>query len=70
LYESYRQSLAEVKGLQTEVLPLLKSAMKSTSDAFAQGRYGYMELNAAQTELLDAQQSLIDAAVSCPSNPN
>jgi cobalt-zinc-cadmium efflux system outer membrane protein len=37
--------------------------MKSTSDAFAQGRYGYMELNAAQTELLDAQQSLIDAAV-------
>lgn len=63
LYESYRQSLAEVKGLQSEVLPLLNSAMKSTSDAFAQGRYGYMELNAAQAELLDAQQSLIDAAV-------
>lgn len=62
-YESYRQSLAEMKILQSEVLPLLVTAMKSTSAAFAQGRYGYMEMSAAQAELLDAQQSLIDAAV-------
>jgi cobalt-zinc-cadmium efflux system outer membrane protein len=36
--------------------------MRSTASAFDQGRYSYMELNLAQSQLLDAQQALVGAA--------
>lgn len=61
--EDYEQTLQEIHSLQTDVLPLLKQAIQATENMFNQGRYSYLELNLAQHELLDAQLSLIDAAV-------
>jgi cobalt-zinc-cadmium efflux system outer membrane protein len=62
VYESHRQAVDEVDVLRDQVLPSLKKAMRSTASAFDQGRYSYMELNLAQTQLLDAQQALVEAA--------
>lgn len=62
LHGDYQQALVEVNTLQTAVLPALKQAIRATADAFNQGRYSYLELNLAQSELLDAQLALIDAA--------
>lgn len=62
LHGEYQQALAEIASLRTDVLPQLEKAMRATSDAFNQGRYGYLELNLAQRELLDTQLAIIDAA--------
>jgi len=61
-YEAHRQAIDEVNVLRDQVLPSLKKAMRSTANAFDQGRYSYMELNLAQGQLLDAQQALVEAA--------
>ncbi|HCS64902.1 MAG TPA: TolC family protein [Cellvibrio sp.] len=61
-YEAHRQAIDEVNVLRDQVLPSLKKAMRSTASAFDQGRYSYMELNLAQSQLLDAQQALVEAA--------
>lgn len=62
LYEAYDAARAEVLALQGEVLPLLESALAASEAAFAQGAYGYLELQLAQRQLLDAQQSLLATA--------
>lgn len=62
LYQAHQQALAEVNSLRTTVLPTLRQAAKATQTAFDQGRYGYLELRAAQVDLLDAQTALIEAA--------
>ena len=61
-YEANRQAIDEVNVLRDEALPSLKKAMRSTADAFDRGRYSYLELNLAQSQLLDAQQALVEAA--------
>ncbi len=61
-YEAHRQAIDEVNVLRDQVLPSLKKAMRSTADAFDRGRYSYLELNLAQSQLLDAQQALVEAA--------
>ncbi|RYY75436.1 MAG: TolC family protein [Gammaproteobacteria bacterium] len=63
VYEVHQRSVAQVQELRTDVLPSLKQAMKSTSDAFTMGRYSYIELALAQRELLETQMAVIDAAV-------
>ena len=61
-YEAHRQAIDEVDVLRDEVLPSLKKAMRSTANAFDRGRYSYLELNLAQSQLVDAQQALVGAA--------
>lgn len=61
-YETHQQAVDEVEALRDQVIPSLKKAMSSTAKAFDQGRYSYLELNLAQTQLLDAQQALVEAA--------
>lgn len=62
LHGAYEQALAEVNSLRSDVLPLLKQALRATADGFQQGRYSYLELNLAQRELLNEQLALIDSA--------
>ena len=62
LHGAYEQALAEVNSLRNDVLPPLQQAMRSTANAFNQGRYSYLELNLAQRELLETQLAIIDAA--------
>lgn len=62
LHGAYEQALAEVNSLRSDVLPLLKQALRATADGFSQGRYSYLELNLAQRELLNEQLALIDSA--------
>ncbi len=49
--------------LDTEVLPRVQAALKQTEYAFERGRYSYLELVAAQRELLDAKHARIQCAV-------
>ncbi|HEX4974639.1 MAG TPA: TolC family protein [Pseudomonadales bacterium] len=63
LYQSYQDARQEVQSMQTDVLPVLQEANRETRRAFEYGRYGYLELQGAQTDLLSAQQALLDAAV-------
>lgn len=62
LYQERDAALYEVESLRVSVIPPLKKAVSSTRDAFDKGRYGYMELHAAQNELLEAETALIAAA--------
>lgn len=62
LHGAYEQALAEVNSLRSDVLPLLKQALRATADGFQEGRYSYLELNLAQRELLNEQLALIDSA--------
>ena len=62
LHGAYEQALAEVNSLRSDVLPLLKQALRATADGFQQGRYSFLELNLAQRELLNEQLALIDSA--------
>lgn len=63
VYALHQQALAEVNSLRQQVVPLLDQAMQSTTYAFNQGRYSYLELSAARREWIEAQGALIDAAV-------
>lgn len=49
--------------LDVEVLPRVQAALKQTEYAYERGRYGYLELVAAQRELLDVKRARIQAAV-------
>jgi len=62
LDQERRLSLNQVAILRDGVLPQLTDALNQTQEAFDSGRYSYLELSAAQRELLDAEFELIDAA--------
>lgn len=49
--------------LAAEVLPKISEALRQTEYAYERGRYGYMELVAAQRELLEVERARIQAAV-------
>lgn len=49
--------------LDDDVLPRTAEALKQTEYAYERGRYGYLELVAAQRELLDVKRARIQAAV-------
>lgn len=49
--------------LDEQVLPRMTEALKQTEYAYERGRYGYLELVAAQRELLDVKRARIQAAV-------
>ena len=49
--------------LDTEVLPRVQAALTQTEYAYERGRYSYLELVAAQRELLEVKRARIQAAV-------
>lgn len=65
LFEAFslrRQSVAAVKKTENEIIPALENALQLTQKAYENGRYRYVDLIAAQEELLATKQSSIDAA--------
>lgn len=65
LFEAWslrKQSIAAANKTQNMVLPALENALKLTRQAYENGRYRYLDLIAAQEELLAAKQARIDAA--------
>ena len=62
LGEQQQLAIQRAKILRDEVVPLLSRAVTEADDAFARGRYSYMEWSLAHNELLDAQRELIQSA--------
>ncbi|MGM8228941.1 TolC family protein [Cellvibrio sp. ARAG 10.3] len=65
LFEAYslrKQSIAAATKTQNVVIPALENALKLTREAYENGRYRYLDLIAAQEELLATKQAHIDAA--------
>lgn len=67
LFEAYslrNQSIAAIEKTQAIAIPALEDALQLTQRAYEEGRYGYLDLIAAQEELLATKQALIDTATS------
>ncbi|MFN3236512.1 MAG: TolC family protein [Pseudomonadales bacterium] len=65
LFEAYslrRQSIEAVNKTESEIIPALEDALQLTREAYENGRYRYLDLIAAQAELLSIKQARIDAA--------
>jgi cobalt-zinc-cadmium efflux system outer membrane protein len=62
LHLQLTHAVLEVNTLRDAVLPQLDSAQQQTREAYLSGRYSYLELVSAQSEYLDAERALIDAA--------
>lgn len=62
LHETYQETLHEADFLQKQVITRLEKALSATRTAFDRGRYGYLELKAAQADLLKAREQLIEVA--------
>lgn len=65
LFEAWslrKQSIAAANKTQNVAIPALEKALKLTNEGFNNGRYRYLDLIAAQEELLASKQALIDAA--------
>ncbi|MEQ8693031.1 MAG: TolC family protein [Pseudomonadales bacterium] len=56
------QSIEASRTLQGETIPALAQALATTRRAYESGRYGYLDLIAAQQALVDAKTTLIDTA--------
>ncbi|MEO7774717.1 MAG: TolC family protein [Steroidobacteraceae bacterium] len=57
LYQDLNHKYTELETLDKEVLPRIGQAAQQTRYAYDRGRYGYVELVAAQRELLEARLS-------------
>lgn len=65
LFEAYslrQQNISAANKIQQVVIPSLENALKLTRKAYENGRYRYLDLIAAQEELLASKQARIDAA--------
>ena len=65
LFDAYRtraQSIEAPRTLESETLPALESALTTTRRAYESGRYGYLDLIAAQQALVDAKVTHIDTS--------
>lgn len=65
LFDAYslrKQSIEAANKTQNVVIPALEKALKLTRQAYENGRYRYLDLIAAQEELLATKQARIDAA--------
>lgn len=65
LFEAWslrKQNIAAANKTQNVVIPALEKALKLTRQAYENGRYRYLDLIAAQEELLATKQARIDAA--------
>lgn len=62
IYQELQHSVQLTAALSDEILPLYQQALEETQAAYELGRYSYLEWNAAQTDLLAAQNDLIEAS--------
>ncbi len=62
LYQALLTARVEVEGLRSEVQPKAESVLRSTDQAFRQGRVSFLELAIAQQQLLDVRSGSVDAA--------
>lgn len=62
VYSQRQQAMETVQALQSQVIPALSEALRLTQRAYENGRYGYVDWLAAQHDLLNARQRLIDTA--------
>ncbi len=62
LYEELEHHLHRAETLRAEVIPRLVDALEGTRRAYERGRYGYFELRSVQTDLLRAQNDLVEAS--------
>lgn len=63
LYQELQHSLHRTTVLREKVLPRVEQALSDTQSAYATGRYGYLELQLVQTEVLDARTALVEASI-------
>lgn len=63
LFQELQHARHAAYTLNTEVLPRVQAALKQTQYAYERGRYSYLELVAAQRELLEVKRAHIQAAV-------
>ncbi len=56
------QNISAANKTRDVAIPALEKALRLTTEAYENGRYRYLDLIAAQEELLASKQSLIDAA--------
>jgi len=62
LYQALQQARAEVGSLREQLIPQARSALSQTEYGYERGRFSYLELSAAQRELLELQREAISAA--------
>lgn len=65
LFEAWslrKQSISAANLTRKVAIPALEKALRLTTEGFESGRYRYLDLIAAQEELLASKQALIDAA--------
>jgi cobalt-zinc-cadmium efflux system outer membrane protein len=63
-YQELEQSRAEAQALEAELVPQARQALAQTREGFERGRFSYLEVAAAQGELLDLELARIEAASS------
>ncbi|MES2884993.1 MAG: TolC family protein [Pseudomonadota bacterium] len=63
LFQELQHARHAADTLDTEVLPRVQAALKQTEYAYQRGRYSYLELVAAQRELLEVKRARIQSAV-------
>ncbi|MBC8211617.1 MAG: TolC family protein [Gammaproteobacteria bacterium] len=68
LYEKVQHGIFVIKTTKESILPKLEEALAGTRRAYNLGRYGYLELQSVQAELLGAHESLIEASIDVHQN--
>ena len=63
LYQELLHDIHVAATLRDRVIPLLESALDDTRRAYELGRSSYFELSAVQSELLQANNELLDASI-------
>lgn len=67
-HEKLQHSLHVIETVRGEIIPPLKQALIETRRAYQLGRYSYLELRSVQEELLEAQNSLVEASIDAQHN--
>ena len=61
-HQMLQSARAQVTSLREQLIPQADAALTQTREAYERGRFSYLELAAAQQELIDLQASAIAAA--------
>ena len=62
IYQELQHSIQLSAALRDNIIPLYEEALNETQSAYEVGRYSYLALEAAQSDLLAARYDLIDAS--------
>jgi cobalt-zinc-cadmium efflux system outer membrane protein len=62
LYQELLSAGASSEALRKDAIPQAQAALAQTRDGYQRGRFSYLELSAAQQELLDLERASIQAA--------